>query len=76
MTVLELCPACGEGYLSPQRIDGRAVVNHRVVGFSATYAVCPECESEVMDHDDIKHCANECMIIKTFIDKELRGYTR
>ena len=75
MTILEICPACGDGYLENRLIDGRAIVNRKVVGFTTTYAACPVCESEVMDYDDIAHCTNECMIIKTFIDKELRGYT-
>jgi len=76
MTILEVCPACGDGFLDQRRIDGRAVVNRKVVGFTSTYSFCPVCESEVMDYNDMEHCTNECMIIKTFIDKELRGYTR
>jgi len=76
MTILEVCPACGDGYLEERIIDGRAIVNRKVVGFTSTYSFCPVCDSEVMDYEDMSHCANECMIIKTFIDKELRGYTR
>jgi len=76
VTVLELCPACGDGYLDQRIVDGRAILNRKVVGFTTTFSFCPVCESEVMDYDDMSHCTNECMIIKTFIDKELRGYTR
>jgi len=76
MTILEICPACDDGYLEQRHVEGRAIVNRKVVGFSSIYSFCPVCESEVMDYEDMSHCANECMIIKTFIDKELRGYTR
>ena len=70
-----MCPVCHEGYLFPHIKEGVAFINGKSVAFSCSYAQCQECESEVMDHDDQSHNANECEIIKIFIDKELKCNT-
>ena len=72
MTALVVCPVCHIGYLHPRMQEGVAVINGKNVSFSYSYAQCVRCESEVMDHDDQSHNANECDIIKVFIDKELK----
>ena len=72
MTALVMCPVCHIGYLHPKIQKGVAVINNKTVAFSCSYAQCVRCESEVMDHDDQAQNANECDIIKVFIDSEVK----
>lgn len=72
MTALVVCPVCHTGYLYPRNQKGTAIINGKKVAFSCSYAQCLDCFSEVMDYDDQSHNANECDIIKVFLDKELK----
>jgi len=70
MGMLTMCPVCGDGYLSPQLRKGYAMVNGAKVEFSVVYSYCIDCESELMDPQDMAHNSNECAIIGTFIDHQ------
>lgn len=76
MTDLTLCPVCMEGLLERQSKTGYAMINRKKVVFTTTYATCRECESEVMDYEDMNHSTNECNILKIFLDKELRYHVK
>jgi exosome complex RNA-binding protein Csl4 len=46
------------------------MVNGAKVEFSVVYSYCIDCESELMDPQDMAHNSNECAIIGTFIDNQ------
>jgi HTH-type transcriptional regulator/antitoxin MqsA len=57
MTMLTVCPVCGEGHLTPQvgRLD--ITINGRDYELPSYYAICNSCESEVADADDVNENA-------------------
>ena len=52
MTMLQTCPVCGEGHLTPQVSAMEIVINGTTYELPSYYAICNMCESEVADADD------------------------
>jgi len=64
MTVLQACPVCGQGHLTPQVDTNTVVINGKSYDLPCHFAICNTCESEVADTDDA--CENARLM------KELR----
>ena len=54
MTILQTCPACGEGNLTPQVETNTVTANGKSYEIPTHFAVCNMCESEVADYDDTR----------------------
>lgn len=57
MTMLEVCPVCGQGHLTAQVSKIDITINGKQYELPSYYAICNSCESEVADADDVNENA-------------------
>ena len=72
MTVLQACPVCGQGHLTPQVDTNTVVINGKSYDMPCHFAICNTCESEVADADDAQQNAEYMKSLLRDLNADLR----
>lgn len=71
MTVLQACPVCGQGHLTPQVDTNKVVINGKSYDLPCHFAICNTCESEVADADDAQQNAEYMKSLRQRVENEM-----
>ena len=72
MTMLNLCPVCHQGYLTPQVDTNTIVIYEKSYDLPCHFAVCNFCESEIADADDTNQNAQHMRNLLDELGADLR----
>jgi len=72
MTMLNLCPVCHQGYLTPQVDTNTIVIYEKSYDLPCHFAVCNFCESEIADADDINQNAEYMKLLSERVQCDFR----
>ena len=70
--MLNLCPVCHQGYLTPQVDTNTIVIYEKSYDLPCHFAVCNFCESEIADADDTNQNAQFMRDLLNDLSADLR----
>lgn len=71
MTMLNMCPVCGEGHLTPQVSANTVKIHGQEYNLPCHYAVCNVCECEVADSDDAAENKKLMLDLRQRVEQEM-----